>query len=473
MSPHPPLWKRMLTAPWRTIAWCGRGLWSRRRPIVVVLIALVCLHLTATIITGLMLGREIARMRRAGEAVDSGDVLTPMQLDWATSGITSEKPNAAWVYRHAFQTFHMTKGEEAEYQELPSPGKDLAAGLAFARKVIPRNEHYFSLLREASEIRDCAFPRRWDAGAAILFPDLARMREAARLLSRRAQLLASEGKPDEALTSHAITFRMAEHAKSEPTVIGQLVAYALQSTACDSLQQTLSVSQPSPQACRALYQQIGVIDQVGPSVRSIQGERVLLGMWVYGYLRRHALQGLGAFPEIFSTEQWWVGLYVTFGRPLFNLDEITYLRYTRDLAAAFGKPWPDSQRAVKVVDQAAQHVPVYRGALAKMVTPMFGRNLDSRESKTALLGAAQIALAAKAYRAEHGAYPASLAQLESLGWKLPFDNFSHQPYHYRREGRGFLAWSVGPDMTDNGGKSWQRPMKREEGGYDIVFRCEG
>jgi type II secretory pathway pseudopilin PulG len=398
-----------------------------------------------------------------------------MQLNWATSGITSDKPNAAWVYRHAFQTFRMTKDEEAERSELPSPRENPAAYVAFARKVIPRNEYFFSLLEEASRIRDCAFPRQWDAGAAIVLPEPARMREAARWLSVRAEILASDGKGDEALASYAITLRMGEHAKTDPVLIGQLVAYALQSIVCESLQKSLSVSLPSPEACHALYQQIGVIDQVRPSVRSVQGERVLLGMWVYDYLRRHALQALRAFSEVFSPEQReqrWVGLYLTFGRPLFNLDEIAYLGFTRQLAAAFAKPWPDSQRVVKEVEQAARETPAYRGLLAKMVVPEFDGNLISRESKTALLGAAQIALAAKAYRAEHGAYPASLAQLQSLGWKLPLDNFNHQPYHYRRQGPGFLAWSVGPDMKDDGGKPWRSGMELEEKGYDIVFRCE-
>ena len=64
-----------------------------------------------------------------------------------------------------------------------------------------------------------------------------------------------------------------------------------------------------------------------------------------------------------------------------------------------------------------------------------------------------IALALAIYRAEHGAYPPSLdkltpGQLEKIG---P-DVFSGRPYAYRAGENGYLLYSVGMDMKDDGGE---------------------
>jgi len=478
------------------LLWLPRACWRGRRRILIVLAALVAIHLTATVITGLMLRRELNRMRQAGEPMEMSKVLTPAQLEpvqWNRPG----SPNAAWVYEHAFQTFALTKDEEEEYANPPyagstqtstgepiTPAQVAAARLAFARRVIPKNERYFQLLEEASRVEVCAFPVRWDAGAAAIFPHFAQMREAARWLALRAELLTSDGNLDEALGCCATMLRIAEHAKTEPTLIGQLVAYAIQGIACKSLENTLSAGRPSPAACRALYDQIGAIDQIGPSVRTMQGERVIWGMWFYDELRRHPLRAgalvSGGAPGEDGNQHRWLALYPSLGRPLLNLDQVTYLRLQRQETAAFGQPWPESLRTIKALDKEVERLPIYRGTIARMIFPVFSRALESRESKTALLRAAQISLALKVYKAEHGAYPDSLAELEKAGWKLPTDPFTQKPYYYRRDGAGFVVWSAGPDMDDDDGRplNYERlgqfseeQSERERNNYDIPFPC--
>jgi len=474
-----PLWILNL------LLWPARACWRGRRRLLIALAVLVAVHLIATVITGLMLRRELNRLRKAGEPMTAADLLTPLQLEPATSG-GPDSPNAAWVYRHAFQALSLTKHEEDEYNNLPSatstttangkpitPAQAEAARLALARKVIPKNAYYFSLLEEASRIHDCAFTVRWDAGPGALFPHFARMREAARWLALRAELMTSEGRLEDALADAATILRIAEHAKNDPVLIGQLVAYALQGIAVKSLENTLSAGQPSPAACRALYDQLGSIDQIAPSVRTMRGERVIWGRWVYDHLRRHPLQGLTGLSDDDNDYQWTI-LYATIGRPLFNLDEIAYLRFMREETTAFKQPWPASTRAAESPQRGLEHTPYI---LARMITPVFTKAVEYRERVTALLRGAQIALALKAYKAEQGAYPESLAALEQAGWKLPTDPFTQKPYHYRREGAGFLVWSTGPDMDDDNGRDFDpkhKPPARFVGeDYDLTFRCTG
>jgi len=81
----------------------------------------------------------------------------------------------------------------------------------------------------------------------------------------------------------------------------------------------------------------------------------------------------------------------------------------------------------------------------------------------------QVALALAVHKAERGAYPASLAVLAPGILKaVPADRYSGKPLHYRREGGGYVLYSVGPDLDDDGGReAW----KANEGS-DIVVRVE-
>ena len=68
------------------------------------------------------------------------------------------------------------------------------------------------------------------------------------------------------------------------------------------------------------------------------------------------------------------------------------------------------------------------------------------------LDLAKIALALAAFRADNGRYPDRLGELAGgyLG-VLPADLFVYEPLRYRREGAGYLLYSVGQNMKDDGG----------------------
>jgi hypothetical protein len=63
----------------------------------------------------------------------------------------------------------------------------------------------------------------------------------------------------------------------------------------------------------------------------------------------------------------------------------------------------------------------------------------------------RVALELAAYKADHGSYPQTLAEL-SPGYlpAVPVDLFSEKPPIYSRQGDGYLLYSVGPNMVDDG-----------------------
>ncbi len=93
------------------------------------------------------------------------------------------------------------------------------------------------------------------------------------------------------------------------------------------------------------------------------------------------------------------------------------------------------------------------GPLAKfLVSTLEGLHLKYWQ-KRAQLDALILLVACQGYRAEHGDWPAALADLVP-GWlpELPKDPFTASDFLYRREPDGTIRiWSVGKDYADNGG----------------------
>jgi len=80
---------------------------------------------------------------------------------------------------------------------------------------------------------------------------------------------------------------------------------------------------------------------------------------------------------------------------------------------------------------------------------------------------ARLMVALEALRVEKGAYPENLGKLvPEYVDALPQDTFSGQDFVYRRDGDGYVLYSVGPNSRDDGGK-------KDETADDFVVRRTG
>ena len=86
------------------------------------------------------------------------------------------------------------------------------------------------------------------------------------------------------------------------------------------------------------------------------------------------------------------------------------------------------------------------------VFPRYNFNVARRSATEEQL---LLRLALRAYQLENGAYPASLNQLAPKYLiQIPRDPFGRgEPWRYRKVGKTYLAWSIGPDGIDNKGVS--------------------
>jgi len=82
----------------------------------------------------------------------------------------------------------------------------------------------------------------------------------------------------------------------------------------------------------------------------------------------------------------------------------------------------------------------------------------------------KLGFALAAYRADHGSYPVTLADLApKYVREVPKDIFNDAEPHYRQEGDGYLLYSVGVNGKDDGARGYD-DRKEDEDWDDLVVR---
>jgi len=472
-----PAFAAIRQALWRALRCCGRGIRKSARVVVLYLLPLfIVAHLIATAITG-------AQLRSTIEDLTSKGIILP--IEELIPSVPPGEDNAADLYLAAAKALRLSDDEK---EMLFGPEDRDAQCYAVARDVVAANGAYYRLLDGAAKLEHSAFPTDWRASPEeITFRHLAEARQAARMFSLRAYLAAQDGRADDALASLRCSLRLSRHIQAEPTIIGTLVSIAIQGITVSALEEILCDAAPSPSAAREFADRLAAIDNTSASIFAVKGELGLFGLPFFERLRSGEISlqeiSTGTAGTVESRKR--IRLLASLGgwlrRPLLNANERLYLRYTGDHVRAFELPWPDSQQTVDRIDNSLPHARPW-SFVAEYITPVLGRAIWSRDRATASLRAAAIALSLKAYYADHGAYPDSLSALEADGWTLPADPFGGGPYHYRREGDGFVVWSIGPDVDDdNAARDYfayeeqtrdnPEAYERNPYDYDVIFRC--
>ncbi len=339
----------------------------------------------------------------------------------------------------------------------------------------PKVVRALDLLRRGSEREECVFPVNWEDGYGALFPHFARLRSAARWLSAKSKLCAHDGEIDEALDWCCVSLRMAEHTAQEPTLIGELVAIAIQAIALQRAEQVMQEGPPSPQFARETIEDLRSIDMREPFRNALLGERAT-GLETFDTVRRESpedlfnglLGGSGASEP--NAYQLLAALYGTpLGRPLLSSDQIIYLQMMRRRIELVENAAPkDRERLAEDVEENVPQMAI----ISRILVPVFARAVQKRDDAIARLDVFEIALAAEIFHAERGEWPFDLQQLQdTLSYELPQDPFAQGPYHYRREKDGFVVWGLGKDSDDDGGHGPRDPGYNWDN-YDIVWKVK-
>lgn len=421
------------------------------------------------------LGRQLKA--KLAQIADSG---APISMKQVAPPPVPEEQNAAPLYQKAFDALEASGGNHELVTSLPSDSLHIPAPQwATAKRIVSQNQGTYALLQTASQRPYCRFPVDWEQGGAALFPQLKGMRACTRFLRFRAMVMSQAGKVQKALDSVQLGLLISDSLSSEPSLLARLVEYALIGLPLTGLQVVLSHHQITPRAGHQLFVDLGQLELREPFTRAMEAEQAW-GIWLFEKSSRSPSAAVRALGWITPGEEpsrskiilaWLYGSYL--GQPVQKRDKLLFLELMGRQVDNSKMSYREMKPAHKQWQEDIAHLPAWAW-VTKACLPDFIRASAKRDQAMAEIGAAQVALALKAYQFQAGHYPASLQELRSLvPWDLPLDPFSGQDFGYRREGSGFILHSYGWDLDDDGGqipegKTSSRPGR--DGNGDLAWR---
>jgi hypothetical protein len=387
--------------------------------------------------------------------------------------------NAAYIYSYAF-SYYVNEPEPSPGSgkaplpvvgvgKLPPRGEPLPPEMqAAVSAYLASNAQALDLLHKAAAIRGCRYDVDLLNGVNTLLPHLAPVRQAARLLELQALIKVEQGNPEDAMAALEASFAVAHSLRNEPLLISQLVRIAVDSISVAALERVLSRTALTDDGLTDLSRRIAADDTPELFMRGMAGERCtgqsgfLSGIW------RGALQ---TKPGAFQTKSDTAGSAVSW--ILYSLsgmeerDDLMYLNLMSDVVSIGAGTMKDMRERSIALDEKIAQVPK-TCLFTRMLVPALTRASEEQLKSFARLRAARAGIAVERFRMANGRLPDSLDELVPK-WldAVPADPFDDKPIRYKKLTKGFVTYSVGPDLRDDGGREYDQ--KAYNAPYDITF----
>jgi hypothetical protein len=422
-------------------------------------VALILVRVIAGVVMQRKFNARLAELRARGEPLTIAELVPPE--------IPADR-NAAALYVQAFQQMELVSEKAcarvAELAETPTPLSSEQSDEA--HKLLEQGKEALRLLREGTERPQCRFPVDASVPAyAILLPHLAKVRSAERLFALSVRVSLAEGKMDAAPEDCTRMLTLARSTHDEPFLISTLVEIASTELALKQLSGVMDASDPSPEVLRKMGSTLGDAEDRSQFVQDMRAERCLGLSGIDAAIRNP--KEFAAICGMRPALCWVLGFVF---RPLILNDGLCYLDVMdRYLELAKERSWQGKAALdgllATVETLSKSH---WKHPISRLVLPALARAGTAFDRSIARKGCAKLALALRLYRMKNEQYPEKLSQLvPDFLDKLPGDPFSGKDFLYRTEGKGFIVYSVGANLKDDGGA--EDALSRDAG--DIVWKC--
>ena len=306
----------------------------------------------------------------------------------------------------------------------------------------------------------------WSVWEKAMLPDLNTVNRLSKMTLLEVRFRWHEGDRGAAYEGLEKNLLMARHLDHEPTTIGVLVSESIRDAVCGELSEMISEQPPKSEQIERLSILL-TVDPVSVVRSALVSECVgFNGLWercIAGQLgsasaRRPLFMPLSLKASLVSAQARFLQFH----------DGV--------IRAASGPPAQaiaQLNRAYAKIDDVVTGEPGVDNSLLGLTVSDLTTFVHKVFSDAARNQMAIVALHLASFRHNSGAYPEALADLPDAD-RLPGDLFSEKPLKYRRDGDGFVLWSVGPDGDDDGGKTHDEltaadpATSRDDG--DIAFR---
>jgi hypothetical protein len=344
------------------------------------------------------------------------------------------------------------------------------------RKVLEVHRERIRLIHQVAQSRSYWEPAHMlkvgDITVPDTFPRNAEFRDYARWLLSESMLLLYEGKPLDAVEREAMVFNLARQVASSGSVISLLVSDAIDALALGGMRLILYQEGSDAVVAEAVGQAITTRRSAPSLGQALRGE-VVFSLTMSDSERRtipamlKGEAGDASKPSFEKTKEYrvWTKRYgyptdpkLAVSRYL-DMNDAHYLSWMRRILPLADLPYPEALSAITALTREAEknaNHPDYNLAAMSIVTWAM---LPARKARhQAVAETVRTAAALLAWKTRQGHFPDSLAECVS---PPPVDPFDLHTLRYRREGEGFVLYSIGAGGKFDGGQPDKKPRPTE------------
>lgn len=315
---------------------------------------------------------------------------------------------------------------------------------------------------------------------AMLLTHIQELRNVARMLQNDALWHLGNARYTEAANSIETMLRLAQHTRTEFSLIGQLVACAIEGIAHTQCQRIASDPNAPAEALRSLLATLESIESRSHVARSMTtGER----MWALDMVTSVAATGDLASLDLDNTGPGFIlrnvsidwnvvletmnrrydQLGAAMAQPTWQTRSDALTIFEQELDARISEILPSSPMDVlSVITSQRERGRIAAGIIESLMLPAVSACATADARVTANRQLTEVMLRIAIHRSETGAYPDNLSPEVSA--TPPTDTFQGEPLVYEKTEDGFLLYSLGANGIDDGGSreqgSWGQSQHR-------------
>ncbi len=333
----------------------------------------------------------------------------------------------------------------------------------------PDDAEFWAMLDKFQEAFD-AIRTGLEVGNALMPPvrtpggmHLARFRKLAQVMNMEAQYYAAQGHYGAGFDDYITVLNFASESSRGGVVIDGLLAIAMEQMAAKSLRETLAWGGAAPEDYRFLIDQMEALDaQMNTAWEILETEAGLVNSWL-DVLLESGLDLRAAFEE--EAPEFGDVLATMTDDELESMYRESFQDYD-GLVEYLALPYYEAQ----AVDLDAL---LSQNPIGHLLVEAMGKILVQEAATRAEIRGTMLSVALELYALENDAYPDSLeALMPGYLALLPEDPFSGGSFGYAASGSGYVLWSAGPDMRDDGGVPLDGTGSFDEREGDIVIQGE-
>lgn len=339
------------------------------------------------------------------------------------------------------------------------------------RAAIEANRDTLRMLHAAAGLLHGRFPLDLSQGFEVDLSHLARLRESVRLLRMESLVAASDGDIATAVSALNAALAASRMVSDEPTAISQLIHTAVHNECIEGLNDLLARGGLSGDELSRL--QAAFLEGNNPAAMpdTFAVERAF-GVEAY--------ENPAAFVEYLGEQSWLDDILPGSYRAAiqmagtvgwFDHEQEQFIEYMGQIVEASRLPYPEAIPAMRAIEERIGE-PFLVPRIFDAIIPAMIQTETAAANDAANMSCGAAATAIERYRQTYGAPPESLQALtpEFLPG-VPADPFDGQPLRYRRQGGGYLVYSIGADGVDDNGAPHNSYSAPEPSG-DVIFQVK-